>query len=159
MKILITGGCGFIGHHLVEHLYLNTDWQIYVIDKLSYASKGFERLRDSGVLGTDRVKVFCFDLSRPITDGLKYELGEIDIIAMDEGILCFIEVKTRSSLAFGWPQEAVNTRKKRKIVQVALSYLKEKRIRDREIRFDVVSQYRGDSELIKDAFQAGHGYF
>lgn len=80
MKILITGGCGFIGHHLVEHLYLNTDWQIYVIDKLSYASKGFERLRDSGVLGTDRVKVFCFDLSRPITDGLKYELGEIDII-------------------------------------------------------------------------------
>ena len=28
MKILITGGCGFIGHHFVEHLYLNTDWDI-----------------------------------------------------------------------------------------------------------------------------------
>mgnify|MGYP001351732330 CR=1 FL=1 len=45
--ILITGGCGFIGHHFVEHVYINTDWNIIIIDKLSYASNGFERLRDT----------------------------------------------------------------------------------------------------------------
>ena len=45
MKILITGGCGFIGHHFVEHIYRNTDWDIIIIDKLSYASNGVERLR------------------------------------------------------------------------------------------------------------------
>ena len=45
--ILITGGCGFIGHHFVEHIYINTDWNIIIIDKLSYASNGFERLRDT----------------------------------------------------------------------------------------------------------------
>ena len=26
MKVIITGGCGFIGHHLIEHFYKNTDW-------------------------------------------------------------------------------------------------------------------------------------
>ena len=39
-KCLITGGCGFIGHHTVEHFIKNTDYQIIVLDKLSYASKG-----------------------------------------------------------------------------------------------------------------------
>ena len=43
MKIFTTGGCGFIGHHFVEHVFLNTNWNIIVIDKLSYASNGFER--------------------------------------------------------------------------------------------------------------------
>ena len=46
--IVVTGGCGFIGHHFIEHLMVNTDWNIVVLDKLSYASNGFERLRDTG---------------------------------------------------------------------------------------------------------------
>ena len=37
VNILITGGCGFIGHHFVEHILNNTDWNIIVIDKLTYA--------------------------------------------------------------------------------------------------------------------------
>ena len=31
--IIVTGGCGFIGHHFVEHLLKNTDWNIIIIDK------------------------------------------------------------------------------------------------------------------------------
>ena len=34
MKVIITGGCGFIGHHFVEHIYKNTDWEIIILDKL-----------------------------------------------------------------------------------------------------------------------------
>ncbi|MBL56335.1 MAG: NAD-dependent epimerase [Flavobacteriales bacterium] len=78
--ILITGGCGFIGHHFVEHVYLNTDWNIVIIDKLSYASAGFERLRDTSTLNSPRVKVFTFDLSKKITDGLKKEIGDVNYI-------------------------------------------------------------------------------
>ena len=74
--ILITGGCGFIGHHFVEHIYLNTDWNIIIIDKLSYASNGFERLRDTGCLNNKRIKIFTNDLINSIPDGLKKELGE-----------------------------------------------------------------------------------
>ncbi len=80
MKILITGGCGFIGHHFVEHVYLNTDWDILVVDKLNYASNGFERLRDTETLDSKRVTVFTFDLVNPITTGLAKELGNINFI-------------------------------------------------------------------------------
>lgn len=79
-KILITGGCGFIGHHFVEHVYKNTDWNIVVIDKLSYASKGLDRLRDTDTLHSSRVKVFTYDLVSPISDGLIDEIGDVNYI-------------------------------------------------------------------------------
>lgn len=81
MKILITGGCGFIGHHFVQHIYKNTDWQIIIIDKLNYASKGLHRIRDLGYLNDPRVQFYCFDLINPLSHGLKLEIGEdVDII-------------------------------------------------------------------------------
>lgn len=80
MKILVTGGCGFIGHHFVQHIYKNTDWDIIIIDKLTYASKGLDRIRDLGYEHDPRVKFFCFDLVNPITSGLKREMGNVDII-------------------------------------------------------------------------------
>tara|TARA_B110000971_G_C19912854_1_gene455367 strand:+ start:8 stop:1006 length:999 start_codon:yes stop_codon:yes gene_type:complete len=73
--ILITGGCGFIGHHFVEHIFLNTNWNIIIIDKLSYASNGFERLRDTGCLNNERIKIFTNDLVNSIPEGLRKELG------------------------------------------------------------------------------------
>lgn len=75
-NILITGGCGFIGHHFVEHIFINTDWNIIIIDKLSYASNGFERLRDTGCLNNERIKVFTNDLINPIPEGLQKEIGQ-----------------------------------------------------------------------------------
>mgnify|MGYP002701064520 CR=1 FL=1 len=80
MKILITGGCGFIGHHFVEHVHKNTDWDIVILDRLSYASNGFERLRDTETLNDQRVKVFTSDLILPLSEGLIKEIGEIDYI-------------------------------------------------------------------------------
>lgn len=79
-KILVTGAAGFIGHHLVEHIYKNTDWDIVIVDKLSYASNGYERLRDTEVLENQRVTVFTFDLSHKITPGLRKEFGDINYI-------------------------------------------------------------------------------
>ena len=80
MKILITGGCGFIGHHFVEHIYKNTDWDIIIIDRLSYASNGFERLRDTETLNDNRIKVFTCDLILPLSEGIIKEIGEVDYI-------------------------------------------------------------------------------
>ena len=78
--ILITGGCGFIGHHFVEHILVNTDWDIIIFDKLTYASYGLERLRDTGALNSSRVKLFTYDLSHPISVGLRKELHNINYI-------------------------------------------------------------------------------
>ena len=81
MKILVTGGCGFIGHHLVQHIIINTDWDVIIIDKLSYASNGLERLRDMNYLTHPRVKLFTWDLATKLSDGIIQEIGELDIIA------------------------------------------------------------------------------
>ena len=78
--IIITGGCGFIGHHVVEHIHRKTDWKITIIDKLTYASRGFERLRSMGILSSDRIRVFTYDICDPIPEGLKLEIGKVDYI-------------------------------------------------------------------------------
>ena len=79
-KCLITGGCGFIGHHVVEHFARNTDYQLVVLDKLSYASKGFDRLRSTGIFHL--IEIFCFDLSNELPPGLFYEMDapQIEVI-------------------------------------------------------------------------------
>jgi dTDP-glucose 4,6-dehydratase len=79
-KILITGGCGFIGHHLVEHVIRNTDWNIVIFDKLTYAAGGFDRLRDIGCFDVKRVKVMTVDFSTPISEGVIQETQDIDFI-------------------------------------------------------------------------------
>ena len=74
-KIVLTGGCGFIGHHFAEYVYKNTDWDIIIIDKLTYASMGLNRLRNNILLYTPRVKVFTIDLCEELSEGVKKEIG------------------------------------------------------------------------------------
>lgn len=82
--------------------------------------------------------------------------GEIDIIARDRGTLVFIEVKARTSTAFGLPFEAVHARKREKMKKVALSYMQKMR-REVPARFDVMSiifeQGGKRIEHIQDAFE------
>jgi dTDP-glucose 4,6-dehydratase len=80
MKVLITGGNGFIGHHLVEHILRNTDWTIDIIDKLSYASFGFDRLKEIGAYNNSRVRVFTHDLTMPVIESLAREISDCDFI-------------------------------------------------------------------------------
>jgi len=80
MRILITGGCGFFGHHLVNHILLNTNSEIVILDKLTYASNGFDRLRDINCFDDKRVHIFVADFTQEIKDGLLSEIGDIDYI-------------------------------------------------------------------------------
>jgi len=79
-RILITGGMGFIGSHVVEHIHRHTKWDIVILDKLSYASKGFERIRSMGLMNSSRLSTFTFDFSQPITEGLALEMGDVNYI-------------------------------------------------------------------------------
>ena len=87
----------------------------------------------------------------------KNKFGEIDIIARQKGVICFLEVKARHSLKLGTPQEAVSFRKQRQICRVAVSYLMSKNIFDSPARFDVLGLLYIDNQpqitLIKDAFE------
>ena len=86
------------------------------------------------------------------------KMGEVDIIAKEKDTLVFIEVKTRTSTAFGPPQLAVTPAKQMQISKAAWSFLKEKRIEDVKARFDVVAiliRPEGEEiELIRDAFDS-----
>jgi len=79
-KVILTGGNGFVGHHILEHFLKNTDWEIYCLDKLSYASAGHDRIRDINAFDDKRVHIFPMDLSLPLQEGLVKELGEIQYI-------------------------------------------------------------------------------
>jgi len=78
MRILITGGAGFIGHHVVEHILKTTTHDIIIIDKLTYASSGFDRLKDIGAYDNPRIKIFTHDFSTPIQESLADEIGRPD---------------------------------------------------------------------------------
>lgn len=73
MKILITGGCGFIGHHLVEHIIKKTEADIIIFDKLTYAASGFDRLRDIQCFDDRRIRIFALDFTHPIPEGVVQE--------------------------------------------------------------------------------------
>ena len=80
--------------------------------------------------------------------------NEIDIIAQKRGLLAFIEVKTRSGMAYGRPAEAVNTEKQRRIIQAAALYLQENGLSEANIRFDVIEILPGERRHIEAAFDA-----
>jgi len=76
--------------------------------------------------------------------------GEIDIIASEKEYICFIEVKTRTSNLFGTPAEAVSHSKRMKIRSLAWIYLKQNKMGERNVRFDVVEI---TGRRINDSFQ------
>ena len=83
-------------------------------------------------------------------------LGELDLIARQGKTYVFIEVKTRKNERFGAPQEAVSPAKQARLRRLADYYLKQKRLGELPVRFDVVGvTLSGDSpqvEIIQDAF-------
>ena len=90
--------------------------------------------------------------------------GEIDIIGWDEGVLCFVEVKTHSKLGMVPPEIAVDAEKKSHIRSVARRYVRQLRVdRPPACRFDVVSVVLGEEgrgptiRLHKGAFSWASG--
>lgn len=80
MRCFVTGGCGFIGHHLIEHLALNTDWELLVLDRLNYAAN-LARLanwREQSPKRLEHVKFFFHDFRAPFSDSLLSDIGKVD---------------------------------------------------------------------------------
>ena len=94
---------------------------------------------------------------RIIERNYRCTFGEVDIIALDKGTIVFVEVKTRSSHAYGRPEMSVTPRKQRQLAKVALSYLQNRDLLDRDARFDVVAVDVGAEEervtVIENAFE------
>lgn len=71
--------------------------------------------------------------------GYQDKFGEIDLIAVDDETIVFVEVKTRTSDVAGSPAEAVDESKQQRLLKTAKGYLKWHRLTECRIRFDVIS--------------------
>ena len=96
-----------------------------------------------------------------LSENYRTKDGEIDVVAAKDGMLCFIEVKYRSSSEHGYPSEAVDKKKQERIYKSALHYISDLDAPKtdptgnelRNYRFDVV-EIEGDKyRILPDAFQ------
>ena len=117
--------------------------------------------REIGVLGE---QIACEYLSKNsyniIEKNYRFKkYGEIDVIADNDGCVCFIEIKSRTSTLFGLPCEAVTLKKQQKIKSLAQIFIKQHNLYASTFRFDVVEVFLTrntfslkEINLIKNAF-------
>ena len=84
-----------------------------------------------------------------------FQKAEIDIIAQKENVLAVVEVKTRSSIEFGLPQDFVKPKKIQLLVKAVNEYVISKDL-EVEVRFDIIAISKEDNDFkiehIEDAF-------
>jgi len=85
----------------------------------------------------------------------RWKRQEIDLIFLDENVLVFVEVKTRTHASYGAPETAISKNKQSNLLKAANAFIHERTL-DLEARFDVVSiihnRFETKIEHIKNAF-------
>jgi len=82
-RVLLTGGAGFIAHHLIEKILKETDWNIVTLDRLDYSgnlNRLADILKDVPTETTKRVEVVYHDLKSELNPQICGLLGNVDII-------------------------------------------------------------------------------
>ena len=112
-----------------------------------------------GQLGEDAAARFLRGKKIQVVDrNVRFQNGEIDIVAVENRTVVFVEVKTRRSNDKGEPWEAVDRIKQAKILDLADAYMTREDILDQKARFDIVSVTWSDDskapiiEHLVDAF-------
>ena len=115
--------------------------------------------REFGAEGEGQAREFLARKGAKILEmNYRRPTGEIDIIAKRGKTLLFVEVKRRSSLRYGRPSEAVDRQKQAHILRTAQLYLRENRLEDAPVRYDLIEILPGEIRHIENAFDASAIY-
>jgi putative endonuclease len=79
--------------------------------------------------------------------------GDIDIVALDDRTVVFVEVRSRSDTAHGHPVETIGPQKQRRIADLANAYIRRHRLHDCSVRIDVVTVTFGDGRPVVEHYQ------
>ena len=82
-RALITGGAGFIAHHLVSQILKNTDWEVVTLDRLDFSgnlNRLHDVLQDFSSADRARVKVVYHDLKAAVNPLIAADIGKVDYI-------------------------------------------------------------------------------
>jgi putative endonuclease len=109
-----------------------------------------------GKVGEKKAVLFLQNLGYEILEtNWIFQKAEIDIIAFKNNILAVVEVKTRTSIDFGDPQDFVSPTKIKHLVKAADNYILEKKL-EYDIRFDIIAIHKDGKNFnishIEDAF-------
>lgn len=98
-----------------------------------------DQRRDSGRRGEDVAETYLRTHRYAIlARNWRSRAGEIDLVAERDGVVVFVEVRSRSSRRFGGPLESVDARKQLRLGRLAVEYLRSHRLQNRVARFDVI---------------------
>ncbi|WP_162428275.1 YraN family protein [Pontibacter pudoricolor] len=93
----------------------------------------------TGQLGESMAQLYLQEQGYTILEkNYRFKRAEIDIIARKDGLLVFIEVKTRTTDLFGFPEEAVGSRKEKLLVNAAEEFIVATGWQQ-DVRFDIIS--------------------
>lgn len=87
-----------------------------------------------------------------------FQKAEIDIIAKKGNILAIVEVKTRSSLDFGLPQDAVKPKKIQLLVKAVNEYVVSNDL-EMDVRFDIIALHKDGKKFVIDHLEDAFYYF
>jgi len=87
-----------------------------------------------------------------------FQKAEIDILAQKENTLAIVEVKTRSSIEFGLPQDFVKPKKIQLLVKAVHAYVTENDL-DLEVRFDIIAISKKEQEFVIEHLTDAFLYF
>ncbi len=87
-----------------------------------------------------------------------FDKAEIDIIAQKENILAVVEVKTRSSVDFGLPQEFVKPKKIQLLLKAVNEYVIQHDL-DVEVRFDIIAIHKEKTDFVIEHIEEAFYYF
>ena len=91
---------------------------------------------------------------------VRFRVGELDIVAWDGPVLCFVEVRSCGSTFFGGALATINRTKQEHLLQAARWYLRRLTTQPEQVRFDAVtvdwSEASPRLELVRGAFDAGN---
>jgi dTDP-glucose 4,6-dehydratase len=82
-RVLVTGGAGFIAHHVIEHILRTTDWQIVCLDRLDFSgnlNRLSDLMNDFEVADRKRVEIVYHDLKAELNPMIKDMLGDVNIV-------------------------------------------------------------------------------